>query len=125
MTKKDLTDRADVELLVNSFYEKVRVNEKLGFIFNDIAKVDWEGHLPKMYSFWASILLGEHSYTGRPMVKHVQLSKKISLDEPIFNEWLTLFHQTVDEHFAGPTAEIAKTRAIHIARNMIHKIQKV
>ena len=125
MSKKDLKTRDDVELLVNSFYEKVQVNEKLGFIFNDVANVDWEEHLPKMYSFWASILLGEHSYSGRPMVTHFQLSKKVTMEEPLFNEWLTIFHQTVDEHFEGPTAETAKTRAVHIARNIIHKIQKV
>lgn len=125
MTNKDLTTRDDVELLVNSFYEKVKVNEKIGFIFSDVANVDWENHLPTMYSFWASILLGEHSYSGQPMVTHVQLSKKVSMDESVFNEWLTLFHQTVDEHFEGPTAEMAKKRAVHIARNMIHKIQRV
>ena len=122
MTKKDLSTRSDVEVLVDSFYEKIRVNEKLGVIFNDIAKVDWKKHLPKMYSFWASILLGEHSYSGRPMVTHIDLSKKTSMDESLFNEWLTLFHQTVDEHFVGPTAEIAKTRAVNIARNMLYKI---
>jgi len=125
MTKNDLTTREDIELLVNSFYEKVQVNEKLGFIFRDVANVDWEEHLPKMYSFWANILLGEHSYSGRPMATHIELSNKVTMDEPVFNEWLTLFHQTVDEHFDGPTAEIAKTRAVHIARNIIHKIQKV
>lgn len=125
MIKKDLSNREDVEVLVNSFYDKVRDNKKLGFIFNDIAKVDWEEHLPKMYSFWASILLGERSYSGRPMVTHIELSEKVSMDESVFNEWLTLFHQTLDELFVGPTAEIAKTRAVNIARNMLSKIHSV
>lgn len=124
MTKKDLSTRADVELLVNSFYDKVRANEILGVIFNDIAKVDWEDHLPKMYSFWSSILLGERSYSGRPMKVHIDLSRKATMNEAAFNEWLTLFHQTVDELFSGATAETAKTRSVHIARNMIYKIQK-
>lgn len=65
--KKDLYNREDVELLVDTFYDKVKANATIGYIFNDIAKVDWENHLPLMYSFWASILLGEHSFSGNPM----------------------------------------------------------
>jgi hemoglobin len=67
--KNDIQNRSDIELLVNTFYEKVRENKVLGYIFNDVAKINWESHLPKMYSFWASILLGEHSFFGQPYAK--------------------------------------------------------
>jgi hemoglobin len=95
----------------------------LGPIFNDMAKVDWTLHLPKMYNFWASILLGEQSYDGNPMTRHIQLSRSIPLTENEFNEWITLFTRTVDDLFEGEKAEEAKTRAANIARLMLHKIQ--
>ena len=120
--KKDLSNREDVELLVDTFYDKVKANATIGFIFNDIAKVDWKNHLPRMYSFWASILLGEHSFSGNPMYKHIQLSKIAPMTDKEFSEWLKIFIQTTDELFEGEKAEEAKTRASNIARLMLHKI---
>jgi len=119
---RDIEKRRDVELLVNTFYDKVKVNPTLGYIFNDVAQVDWPVHLPKMYDFWSSILLGEHSYSGNPMRKHVELGKLTSLTEREFSEWLSLFNQTVDELFEGEKAETAKIRAENIARLMLYKI---
>lgn len=123
--KNDITNRNDIELLVNTFYDKVKANPIIGHIFNDIAKVDWEHHLPKMYSFWASLLLGEHSFSGNPMQKHIELSKQTKMTNVEFSEWLLLFTQTTGELFKGEKAEEAKTRAANIARLMLHKIQTV
>jgi hypothetical protein len=33
------------------------------------------------------------------------------LSNELFDEWLLLFHRTVDQHYEGPVAELAKTRA--------------
>ena len=46
--RPDLTGRADIERLVNTFYEEIRGDEMLGFIFDDVAKTDWVAHLPKV-----------------------------------------------------------------------------
>ncbi len=121
--KKDIESRDDVVLLVDSFYDKIKTNEILGHIFNDVAKLNWEEHLPKMYSFWASLLLGEHSFSGNPMMKHVELSKLTPMTETEFSEWLSIFYQTIDDLFVGNTADEAKTRAANIARLMLHKIE--
>lgn len=121
--KKDILSRNDVELLVNSFYDKVKENKIIGPIFNDVAKINWEEHLPKMYSFWASILLGEHSFNGNPMKVHVNLGKMTTMSEIEFNEWLILFNETINELFEGENANEAKIRAANIARLMLHKIQ--
>lgn len=120
--KKDIENRDDIVLLVNSFYDVVRDNKIIGPIFNSVVKVDWDTHLPKMYSFWASLILGEQSYTGNPMIKHVALSKLTSMTEVEFSEWLLLFNATVDRLFEGKNALEAKTRAANIARLMLHKI---
>ena len=103
--KNDITNKPDIELLVNTFYDKVKTNKIIGHIFNDVAKVDWEHHLPKMYSFWASLLLGEYSFSGNPMQKHIALSKLTTMSEVEFSEWLSLFIQTTDELFEGEKAE--------------------
>jgi hemoglobin len=121
--KHDIISREDVVLLVNSFYYKVQESPVLGFIFNDIAKLNWDEHLPRMYSFWASALFNELSFTGNPMRKHIALSRLTSMTDVQFNEWLTLFYQTVDEHFEGSKADEAKARAANIARNFQRNIQ--
>ena len=49
--KGDITNRKDIEQLINAFYDKVKKDAVIGFIFNDVAKVNWEVHLPVMYDF--------------------------------------------------------------------------
>ena len=71
--KNDIQDRADIEMMVNTFYGKVRESIVLGYIFDNVAQVNWESHLPRMYSFWASVLLDEQSYSGNTMHKHLEL----------------------------------------------------
>jgi hemoglobin len=121
--KKDISTRQDIELLVDTFYGKVRTNPVLDPIFSDVAKVNWESHLPRMYTFWAALLLGEGGFKGNPMKKHIELSKMTRLSEGEFTEWLTLFYQTTDELFEGEKAVEAKTKATNIAQLMLHKIQ--
>ncbi len=57
--KKDIKNREDIVQLVNAFYKAVIADEKIGYLFNDVAKVNWELHLPKMYDFWENILLAQ------------------------------------------------------------------
>src|SRR6187551_1093804 len=95
----DIEHDEDIKLLIDSFYEKVTANSILGYIFTDIAKVNWEHHLPIMYGFWSSIIFGKPTYQGNPMNAHIQLSKLTSLTEKEFSEWLRLFTETVDELF--------------------------
>lgn len=120
---KRIVNREDIELLVNTFYDEVRKNDILGFIFDDVAKVNWASHLPKLYSFWSSILLGENSFRGNPMVVHIGLSKMTDMTEVQFNEWVKLFTKTVDSLFEGSKAEEAKIRASNIAQVMLSRIE--
>lgn len=39
--KNDITNKSDIKLLVDTFYDKVKANSTIGNIFNDIAKVDY------------------------------------------------------------------------------------
>lgn len=119
---KDITDRQDIELFIDNFYQKVRKNEIIGFIFNDIANVDWDKHLPLIYEFWSSILLGSSQYQGNPMQVHIALSEKVHMGKKEFDTWLSLFNSTIDQLFCGEKAEEAKLRAKNIAALMQYKI---
>jgi len=48
---KDIADINDIQLLVDSFYSIAKVDELIGYIFTDVAKVNWEVHLPIIYIF--------------------------------------------------------------------------
>ncbi len=120
--KKDIENREDIELLVDTFYGYVQSNALLEPIFNDVARVDWATHLPKLYKFWASALIREQSFRGNPMQVHVGLSMQTTMTQVEFDEWLMLFNSTVDELFEGPVAYEAKFRAERIAFNMLSNI---
>lgn len=124
MQKKDIEGRADIEHLVDRFYEKVGADALLGPIFKDVAQVDWKGHLPKMYAFWSSILFGEGSYKDDPMSKHVELDRQVRLEPEHFERWLALFQETLATHFEGPMSDHVLERARSIAGIMQHRIQR-
>ena len=120
---KKLASRNDIEFLVNAFYDKVSKDEKIGFFFNDVAKVDWSHHLPKMYSFWESLLFGEASYKGNPMAMHFPVNEKVAIEKPHFAHWIKLWTETVEENFEGETAEAAVYKASNIANLMAYKME--
>lgn len=113
--KKTIEHLADIELLVNSFYDKVKTDDTIGYFFTEVAQVDWPVHLPRMYDFWESIVLGTGDFKGNPMAKHMQLNLKSKLLPAHFKHWLLLWQQTVDELFVGEKAEEIKNRARLIA----------
>jgi len=113
--RKDIENRADIELLINSFYDKVRADDSIGYIFNDVAKVDWPRHMPIMYNFWEGVIFYTGNYSGNPMAMHKDLNKLERLTPEHFKRWLQLFVSTVDELFEGDKAELAKQRAMSIA----------
>jgi hemoglobin len=118
MKKNDIENRNDIISLVNRFYEKIRSNEKIGYIFNDVAKVDWEHHLPIMYDFWENVVFHTGTYARNAIGVHKNLNKLTPLIKEHFAEWLKLWRETVDELFTGLNAEQIKQRANSIATIM-------
>lgn len=115
--------RADVELLVNSFYDVVRKDDRIGYIFDEIIGADWSHHLPVMYSFWESVLLGKAGYSGNPIKKHIDMDKHIPLMKEHFERWLELWNMTVNRLFAGEVAELALNRAALMANLINIKVE--
>jgi hemoglobin len=118
-TKPDIAGRADIERLVNTFYEKIRSDDLLGFIFNDVAKTDWAVHLPKMYAFWETMLFRSGGFVGNPLAAHERLVPLTAMGRPQFDRWLSVFTATVDQLFTGKNAEHLKNSAADMA-NVIH-----
>ena len=114
----DITDHRDVAWLVNVFYDRVRDDSLLGPIFDDVARVDWATHLPRMYDFWESVLFGTSTFKGTPLIVHRALARHTPLTAQAFNRWVTLFQTTVDDLFTGAMADHAKRSAVRIAATM-------
>lgn len=119
--KKDIESRIEIELLVNTFYSKVREDDLLGPIFNGIIGDNWDKHLDKMYRFWETVLLEQHSYMGSPFAPHA----KMPLEEKHFVRWIKYFHETLDEHFEGEKCSEARWRSTKMAQMFMYKIQDI
>ena len=115
----DLMGRPEIEQLVNRFYERVRSDAMLGFIFDQVAQTDWNMHLPKMYAFWETVMFRSGGYVGNPLAAHAKLVSQTPMGRAQFDLWLALFCETVDGLFAGPNAEHIKRCAADMA-NVIH-----
>jgi len=120
--KKDIQSRADIELLIRSFYNKALVDEQIAFIFTDIAKINLDVHFPHLFDFWENILLKPNGYKRDVMKAHLDLNIKVALTAEHFQQWLKLFHETVDELFEGEKANAAKNKATSIATVMQVKL---
>lgn len=115
----DISSREDIELLVDRFYEAVRTDGLIGPIFLQAIGDHWPQHLSKMYSFWETVLLGNHTYNGAPFMPH----SRLPLHQEHFDRWLLLFRATLDQHFSGPVAEDAQARAGKMAVMFLSKIE--
>jgi hemoglobin len=122
--KPSIECRADIEKLVTVFYEKVKKDAVIGFIFTAKLNINWPEHITIISNFWESILLDNPVYQKNAMGVHYELNKKIPLQKIHFDSWLQLFNNTVDELFEGVVAEKAKIRAKSIADLMLLKIQE-
>jgi hemoglobin len=118
---KEIENRADVSLLVRSFYAKIRVNELLGPIFNKaIPENNWESHLEKLTDFWETNLFGIPKFKGNPMQAHrnVDRDNQKSIDMAHFGHWIQLWYETIDEHFTGSLADKAKRASRKMATGL-------
>ena len=111
MMKHDIQTIEDIQLMVNTFYERIQKNEVLGPIFEEKVYGRWPEHLEKMVRLWQTILLGEHTYNGTPFPPHARMP----IDESHFIIWVKTFTTTVDYLFLGDVAEEAKKRGTFMA----------
>lgn len=118
----DISNRDDLEMLMAEFYNKLLDDPTIGYIFTDVAKIDLATHLPHIVDFWDQSLFNSAVYRNNVLQVHMDLDNQENLTSKHFETWYSHFEQTIDEHFAGPKAETAKTRALSIATIMQIKL---
>ena len=123
--KPDITGRVEIEVLVNTFYDRVKEDAVLGPIFNDVAKTNWSTHLPKMYAFWETVMFRSGGFVGNPMAAHARLVPLTDMGKDKFDHWLVLFKATVDDLYAGEHAEYIKSCAADMANVIYSRINAV
>lgn len=113
--KKKIETRADIEEMVTRFYDRVKKDDRLGPLFNDVYKVNWADHLPLMFDFWENTLFYTGNYQGNPMLVHQNLHQQAPLREEDFERWIALFYAVLDEEYEGEKADLARQRAASIS----------
>lgn len=108
-------DEAGLERLVAAFYARVRGDGMLGPVFND-AIHDWPAHLEKLTAFWSSVMLTSGRYKGQPVPAHMKHRDRIT--PALFEHWLGLWKQTIDELMAPEAAAALQAKAARIAESL-------
>ncbi|AUC15130.1 hypothetical protein BTO06_08265 [Tenacibaculum sp. SZ-18] len=87
MNRKQIENREDVFLLVNSFYKK-KVDEIIGeFFTKTIPENEWDSHIQKLTDFWETNLFFVRKFKGNPIKVHRDVD--------------TNFNQTIQQEYFG------------------------
>jgi hemoglobin len=113
MRSSPTLDEAALPGLVDRFYARVRQDPEIGPVFN-AAIEDWDVHLEKLAAFWSSVMLTTGRYKGNPFAAHL----KHPLTPAMFERWLALWGETVDEMFAPEIAVQFRAKAQRIAESL-------
>jgi len=118
----DIADKDSLILLVNAFYEQVKKDPVLAPIFQEFIGDDWSQHLPIMYRFWNSVLFGAEGYSGQAIGKHIEIDRRIPMEQEHFDHWISLWIETVDRLFSGPNADNIKKKAATTLQLIKYKV---
>jgi hemoglobin len=113
--KDTAVTETNIEVLVYTFYARVKTHETLGPIFNSALAGRWDAHLARMVDFWSSVLLASGRYSGSPLHAHLLVQ---GLEPEHFRDWLVLFRETLDDLFAPAIAERIFTAASRMGERM-------
>ncbi|MDA7817363.1 group III truncated hemoglobin [Sulfurimonas sp.] len=124
MLEKEYT-KQNLRRLVIQFYTKVLDDELISPVFigklgADLAGATWGPHLDTITEFWASFTTGGSTYNGSPFAPHTQLGK---LSREMFERWLKLFHETLDETYEPHLTKVLKDRSELIAGNFMRNLR--
>ncbi len=117
--KNDIQNREDIALVIKEFYSKLLMDDLLKHFFESIVhQKHLDKHLETITDFWNGILFNDLAYKGNAMQPHISLNRTIPFKKEHFKAWLHHFSTSIDEHFSGQKAEMAKIRALSIATVM-------
>lgn len=122
--KSDIENRGDLVRLLENFYSVAMHDEKIGYFFTEVVKLDLHTHLPVIADFWEKILFGTPVYFGNPLGVHQKMHQQSPLLKEHFERWVEIFRGTVDHLSAGKFAETAKLRAEVIAVSLWRRLNE-
>jgi len=106
---------ANIRELVYAFYDRVRADDVLGPVFDAVLAGRWDTHLPKMCTFWGSLVLGDKRYRGNVQQAHQPLE---GIEPRHFSRWLRLFLDTVCTRYEPAAAVRFMEPALRIAQSL-------
>lgn len=106
---------ANIRELVYAFYDRVRADPLLGPVFDAVLAGRWDTHLPKMCTFWGSLVLGDKRYRGNVQQAHQPLE---GVEPRHFSRWLHLFLDTACERYEPAAAVRFIEPALRIAQSL-------
>lgn len=110
-------DGAFVDLLVETFYQRIQAHPTLGPVFDARLAGRWPDHMAKMKRFWSAIAFKNGAYGGKPVQAHADIN---GMRQELFAEWLILFSATLDDIAPTPQAKAwFMTSAERIAKSLI------
>ncbi len=86
-----------------------------GPVFEQTLAGRWDEHLPKMCTFWASLVLGAKQYRGNVQQAHQPLP---GIEPQHFSHWLYLFLDTVESRYEPAAAVRFMEPALRIAQSL-------
>ncbi|WP_341863049.1 group III truncated hemoglobin [Gymnodinialimonas sp. 57CJ19] len=96
LARVDVTE-AQIRLVLDRFYARVRENPDLAPIFHHTVGTDpqvWEAHIAKIARFWRNALLRDPVYDGNPMLAHAGVA---AIQPEHFAIWLGIFDDVLTE----------------------------
>ncbi len=118
----DIQNRADLEFVFKSFYEKAINDTTIGYFFTDIIPIDLQTHLPVILDFWEYNLFHKGTYSKNLLEIHKNIHSKSPMQYSHFDQWIHLLNTTIDKHFCGLISDKLKTNALSIATVMKTKV---
>lgn len=115
---RSIQSRADIKLLVDTFYERILKDDLLGPIFDfHIAEEEWPPHLEKLTDFWETNLFGIAKFKGSPTGKHVKVDRAMNygITQEHFGRWLMIWFKAIDDLYDCDLALRAKESARRMA----------
>jgi hemoglobin len=121
----DLDSRSQIHNAVVSFYRELVMDDLLGPVFEEVAEVDWSTHIPLLIDYWCRVLLGHQNYQGTILGAHRRVHELQPLTADLFDRWYGLWVATIDQGWAGPSAEKAKAHAAKIAGSLARQLPQI
>ena len=111
MTSRDLRAE-DIHATLVAFYAQLEHEPLLAPYFEAL---DMAAHMPRIASFWETLLYHTNSYTGNAVLPHMSMP---GLTSAHFARWVATLEAILDARFEGPTTERMKALAHRIAYSM-------